>query len=59
MGLLINPIIQQIGLTSQHLESLLIESESGNLSAQVDLTADMEECDAHIFSELDNGSLVL
>ncbi|MBK0062395.1 MULTISPECIES: DUF935 domain-containing protein [unclassified Acinetobacter] len=40
------------GLTPSRLAQLLIAAESGDLSAQADLGADMEEKDGHIFSEL-------
>jgi phage gp29-like protein len=40
------------GLTPQRLHAILTEAEQGNLQAQSDLFADMEERDAHLFSEL-------
>ncbi|OTG87691.1 portal protein [Acinetobacter sp. ANC 4558] len=42
-----------IGLTPARLHQLLIGAEQGNLQAQADLFADMEERDGHIFSEMD------
>lgn len=42
-----------IGMTPQRLHQLLTAAEQGNLTAQADLGADMEERDGHIFSELD------
>lgn len=42
-----------LGLTPQRLAQLLIAAESGDLTAQADLGADMEEKDGHIYSELD------
>jgi phage gp29-like protein len=42
-----------LGLTPQRLAQLLIAAESGDLTAQADLGADMEERDGHIYSELD------
>ncbi len=41
-----------IGLTPKRLAQLLTAAESGDLAAQADLGADMEEKDGHIFSEL-------
>ncbi len=40
------------GLTPYRLAQILEEAERGNLQAQADLFADMEEKDAHIFSEI-------
>jgi phage gp29-like protein len=40
------------GLTPYKLSRILIDAELGNLQAQADLFADMEEKDAHIFSEM-------
>ena len=42
-----------VGMTPQHLYRLLTDAEQGNLQAQADLFADMEERDGHIFSEMD------
>ncbi|RSN77907.1 DUF935 domain-containing protein [Acinetobacter haemolyticus] len=42
-----------LGLTPQRMAQLLIAAESGDLTAQADLGADMEERDGHIYSELD------
>jgi phage gp29-like protein len=41
-----------LNLTPQRLAQLLIAAESGDLTAQADLGADMEERDGHIYSEL-------
>ncbi|MFZ6775808.1 DUF935 domain-containing protein [Undibacterium sp. Ji83W] len=40
------------GLTPYRLAQILEEAERGNLQAQADLFSDMEEKDAHIFSEI-------
>lgn len=40
------------GLTPQRLHSILVEAEQGNLLAQSDLFTDMEERDAHLYSEM-------
>ncbi|KZE34171.1 DUF935 domain-containing protein [Crenobacter luteus] len=40
------------GLTPQKLHHILEEAEQGQLAAQADLFADMEEKDAHIFAEM-------
>lgn len=40
------------GLTPQRLNTLLLDAEQGNLIAQHELFADMEERDAHLFAEL-------
>lgn len=42
-----------VGLTPLALHRLLTDAEQGNLQAQADLFSDMEERDAHIFSEMD------
>lgn len=42
-----------VGLTPFKLNQLLTNAEQGNLQAQADLFADMEEKDGHIFSEMD------
>ncbi|WHP07013.1 MULTISPECIES: DUF935 domain-containing protein [Acinetobacter] len=42
-----------LGLTPKRLAQLLIAAESGDLTAQADLGADMEERDGHLYSELD------
>ncbi len=42
-----------VGLTPVLLNRLLTDAEQGNLTAQADLFSDMEEKDAHIFSEMD------
>ena len=42
-----------VGLTPARLHQLLLGAEQGNLQAQADLFADMEERDGHIFSEMD------
>ena len=53
IGWIDQPSHPALGLTPQRLAQLLIEAESGNLTAQADLGADMEERDGHIFSEVD------
>ncbi len=40
-------------MTPQQMYRLLTDAEQGNLQAQADLFADMEERDGHIFSEMD------
>lgn len=40
------------GLTPVRLARIMADAEMGNLQAQADLFADMEEKDAHIFSEM-------
>ncbi|AUT33918.1 portal protein [Acinetobacter pittii] len=42
-----------VGMTPQQMYRLLTDAEQGNLQAQADLFADMEERDGHIFSEMD------
>ncbi|QQC83006.1 DUF935 domain-containing protein [Acinetobacter bereziniae] len=42
-----------VGMTPQRMHQLLTNAEQGNLQAQADLFADMEERDGHIFSEMD------
>jgi phage gp29-like protein len=41
------------GLTPQRLSSILQQAEQGNLIAQAELFADMEEKDAHLYAEMD------
>lgn len=41
------------GLTPAKLRALLVNGERGDLAIQCDLADDMEEMDAHLFSELD------
>lgn len=41
-----------VGLTPYRLHQLLTNAETGDLTAQADLFADMEERDSHIYSEM-------
>ncbi|MEJ1411909.1 MAG: DUF935 family protein, partial [Candidatus Sedimenticola sp. (ex Thyasira tokunagai)] len=47
------------GLTPSRLASILANAEQGDLIAQLDLYEDMEEKDAHIFTELSKRKRVL
>lgn len=47
------------GLTPSRLARILDEAEQGDLTAQADLFADMEEKDAHIFAEMSKRKRVL
>ncbi|WP_028468423.1 DUF935 domain-containing protein [Neptunomonas japonica] len=47
------------GLTPSRLGSIMREAEQGNIIAQSDLGEDLEEKDAHIFSELQKRKLTL
>ena len=53
VGWIDQPNHPALGLTPQRLAMLFMDAESGNLTAQADLGADMEERDGHIFSETD------